>query len=218
MFGIENFAVFVAASIALNLTPGQDSLFIVGQGVARGRVAGVSSAFGISAGSLIHTLAAAFGLSAVLAASATAFEAVKWVGTAYLIFLGVRMLLARDVELPAVSGGEGPEAVRWDSLAFRRGVMTNVLNPKVAVFFLAFLPQFVAADGANAIVPLLILGVTFICTGTAWGLTLALMSARFSARARSNPDGLRWVRRLAGLLFIGLGLRLAVSRSPALAG
>ncbi len=218
MFGIDNFIVFLAAAVMLNLTPGQDTMYIIGQSLARGRTAGVSSALGISAGAMVHTLAAAFGLSAIFAASATAFEIVKWVGAAYLVFLGVRMIFERAETLPS------PERLRiqpdgyWDAAAFRRGVTTNVLNPKVAVFFLAFLPQFVAPDTQRTVLPFLILGATFICTGTIWCLIVAVAAARLSARARSKPAILRWIRGVAGGLFIVLGLKLALSRSALATG
>lgn len=213
MFGIENFIVFLAAAVMLNLTPGQDTMYIIGQSLARGRTAGVSSALGISAGAMLHTLAAAFGLSAILAASATAFEIVKWAGAAYLVFLGVRMMFERAESLPSPE----PRQIRphgyWDSAAFRRGITTNLLNPKVAVFFLAFLPQFVAPNTQRTVIPFLILGATFICTGTVWCLIVAVAAARLSARARSKPAILRWIRRVAGGLFVVLGLKLAFSRS-----
>lgn len=210
MFGIENFVLFLAAAAMLNLTPGQDSMYIVGQSLARGRAAGVWSAFGISAGSVVHTFAAAFGLSAILATSATAFELVKWAGAAYLVYLGVRMIFER-VDRAVLAPADLPRAS-----AFRRGVTTNVLNPKVAVFFLAFLPQFVSPHAPSTGVALLILGITFVCTGTIWGLILALAAARLSARARSNPVILRWIRGVAGALFIGLGVRLGLSRVGAI--
>jgi len=213
IFDIENFPLFLAAAVTLNLTPGQDTMYIIGQSLARGRAAGVWSALGISAGSLVHTVAAALGLSVVLAASATAFEIVKWAGAAYLVFLGVRMILECVDTKPSAKGPSEPQGGVWDMPAFRHGVTTNVLNPKVAVFFLAFLPQFVSPNAANTIIPFLILGVTFVCTGTVWCLIVAVAAARFSDRARSQPAVLRWIRRLAGGLFIGLGLKLALSRS-----
>jgi threonine/homoserine/homoserine lactone efflux protein len=213
MFGIENVELFIAAAVMLNLTPGQDTMYIIGQSLARGRVAGVWSALGISVGSLLHTIAAAFGLSAILAASATAFEIVKWAGAVYLVYLGARMIFERRGNLPDAAGTNASQDGHWDAASFRRGVTTNVLNPKVAVFFLAFLPQFVSPTATNTIVPFLILGATFIGTGTVWCLIVAFAAARFSARARSNPAILKWVRRLAGGLFIGLGLKLAFSRS-----
>src|ERR1700736_733039 len=141
MFGIHDFALFVTTGILLNLTPGPDTLYILGRSVAHGRRAGVASALGISVGSIFHTGAAALGLSAFLATSAWAFTAVKLAGAAYLIFLGVRALVQRgqNVSVPAEFKANTVPA------AFRQGILTNILNPKVALFFLAFLPQFIDA-------------------------------------------------------------------------
>ncbi|MEY2529861.1 MAG: hypothetical protein QOJ05_1951, partial [Verrucomicrobiota bacterium] len=142
MFGIHDFALFLTTGILLNLTPGPDTVYILGRSIAQGRRAGVASALGISVGSIFHTGAAALGLSAFLATSAWAFTAVKLAGAAYLIFLGVRALLERnqDLSIPAHFKQKDPAA------AFRQGILTNVLNPKVALFFLAFLPQFIDAN------------------------------------------------------------------------
>jgi threonine/homoserine/homoserine lactone efflux protein len=215
MNAIENFPLFVAAAIALNLMPGQDTLYILGQSLARGRGAGVSSALGISAGSMVHTVAAALGLSVILSTSALAFEAVKWAGALYLIVLGIRLFLERaESPMPVNATAEQPSHT-WDAAAFQRGVLTNVLNPKVAVFFLAFLPQFVAPDAQNPVVPFLLLGSTFVLTGTVWCVVLALTAARFSAGVRANPNRLVWMRRGSGALFVGLGLHLSLTPSPA---
>src|SRR5438477_4108996 len=138
MFGIHDFGLFLAAGILLNLTPGPDTLYILGRSVAQGREAGVASALGICVGSIFHTCAAALGLSAILAASALAFGAIKLLGGAYLIFLGIKMLLDRQEHLSLPSSFRR----RTTSAGFRQGVLTNVLNPKVALFFLACLPQF----------------------------------------------------------------------------
>ena len=139
MFGIHDFGLFLAAGFLLNLTPGPDTLYILGRSVAQGRGAGVASALGISLGSIFHTCAAALGLSAILATSALAFAAIKLLGGAYLVFLGIKMILDRRRELTLPSNFR-----RWTTLAaFRQGVLTNLLNPKVALFFLAFLPQFI---------------------------------------------------------------------------
>src|SRR5256714_5923379 len=141
MFGIHDFALFISTGILLNLAPGPDTLYILGRSIAHGRRAGVASALGISVGSIFHTCAAALGLSAFLATSAWAFTFVKLAGAAYLIFLGIRALFERQPELalPAHFKQRGAAA------AFRQGVLTNLLNPKVALFFLAFLPQFIDA-------------------------------------------------------------------------
>jgi len=145
VFGTQNLALFVVSGFLLNLTPGQDTFYIVGRSLAQGRRAGVLSVFGITSGCVVHTVAAAFGLSAILATSAHAFLAVKLAGAAYLAYLGVRMLLDRS---PASGIAELPVERSW--AIYRAGVLTNVLNPKVAIFFLAFLPQFVDATSWQA--------------------------------------------------------------------
>jgi len=137
MFGIHDFGIFLAAGLLLNLTPGPDTLYILGRSVSQGREAGIASAFGISLGSIFHTCAAALGLSVILATSALAFVAIKVLGGAYLVFLGMKMILDRRRELTLPSNFRR----RTTLAAFRQGVLTNVLNPKVALFFLAFLPN-----------------------------------------------------------------------------
>src|SRR5688572_5126114 len=140
MFGTQHLELFILSGLLLNFTPGQDTLYIVGRSLSQGRRAGVLSVLGISSGSVLHTLAAAFGLSAILATSAQAFVVVKLVGAAYLVYLGVRMIVDR----PTPVGTAPAFAIDSDWAVYRTGLLTNVLNPKVALFFLAFLPQFVA--------------------------------------------------------------------------
>ena len=205
MFGIHDFALFLTTGVLLNLTPGPDTLYILGRSIAQGRSVGVASALGISIGSFFHTCAAALGLSAFLATSAWAFIFVKLAGAAYLIYLGVRALLERDQEIsmPAQFRKRGAAA------AFRQGIVTNLLNPKVALFFLAFLPQFIDATAPSKTVAFLVLGLTFVTTGTLWCLVLALFSSVFSARLRENRTFAAWLNRAVGSLFIFLGVRLA---------
>jgi len=148
LFGIQHFALFLTAGILLNLTLGPDTAFILGRSVTDGRRAGIASALGISVGSILHTFAAALGLSAFLATSAWAFTAVKWMGACYLIFLGVKTCLQKRVDF-STRDQSRPSHSR---AAFRQGILTNVLNPKVALFFLAFLPQFIDTS-ATAKVP-----------------------------------------------------------------
>lgn len=207
MFGIHDFALFITTGILLNLTPGPDTLYILGRSIAHGRNAGIASALGISVGSIFHTCAAALGLSAFLATSAWAFGFVKLAGAAYLIFLGVRALLerSRELSMPAHFKRSGASA------AFRQGIITNILNPKVALFFLAFLPQFIDATAPSKTVAFLVLGLTFVTTGTLWCLVLALFSSVFGARLRENRTFAAWLNRAVGSLFIFLGLRLAVA-------
>jgi RhtB (resistance to homoserine/threonine) family protein len=205
MFGIHDFALFVTTGILLNLTPGPDTLYILGRSVAHGRRAGVASALGISVGSLFHTGAAALGLSAFLATSAWAFTFVKLAGAAYLIFLGVRALIERQHELTMPAHFKR----RGAGEAFRQGILTNILNPKVALFFLAFLPQFIDAGAPSKTLAFIVLGLTFVMTGTTWCLVLAWFSSAFSARLRENRSFATWLNRAVGSLFIFLGLRLA---------
>ena len=208
MFGIHNFALFITTGILLNLTPGPDTLYILGRSMAQGRRAGIASALGISVGSIFHTCAAALGLSAVLATSAWAFTVVKLAGGAYLIFLGVRAFFEKqdELSLPRRFKRRGPAA------AFRQGIVTNVLNPKVALFFLAFLPQFIDSNAPSKTVAFVLLGLTFVFTGTTWCLVLAWFSSAFSARLRENRTVTAWLNRAVGSLFVFLGVRLAFAR------
>lgn len=209
MFGIHDFVLFVTTGILLNLTPGPDTVYILGRSIAHGRRAGIASALGISVGSLFHTCAAALGLSAFLATSAWAFTAVKLAGAAYLIFLGVRALLERNRDLAIPAHFKRNDA----AAAFRQGILTNILNPKVALFFLAFLPQFIDSATPSKTIAFLILGLTFVTTGTIWCLILAWFSSAFSVRLRESPTVATLLNRIVGSLFIFLGLRLATSRT-----
>jgi RhtB (resistance to homoserine/threonine) family protein len=208
MFGIHDFGLFLAAGFLLNLTPGPDTLYILGRSVAQGREAGVASAFGISVGSIFHTCAAALGLSAILATSALAFVAIKVLGGAYLVFLGIKMILDRRRELTLPSNFRR----RTTLAAFRQGVLTNLLNPKVALFFLAFLPQFIDPASNMKIAAFMTLGLTFVTTGTIWCLVLAWFASSFSKRLRDNETVAQWLNRTAGAIFVFLGLRLASAK------
>ena len=208
MFGIHDFGLFLATGILLNLTPGPDTAYIVGRSIAQGREAGVASALGITVGSIFHTCAAALGLSAILAASAWAFGFVKIAGGGYLVFLGIKMLLERRGELELPSNFRRSTAMA----AFRQGVLTNVLNPKVALFFLAFLPQFIDPSSTAKVAAFITLGLTFVITGTTWCLILALFASVFSERLRGNQTVAQLLNRTVGALFVFLGVRLAATR------
>ncbi|MEY2487188.1 MAG: hypothetical protein QOH39_2836 [Verrucomicrobiota bacterium] len=208
MLGIHHFTLFLVSGVLLNLTPGPDTAYILGRSIAHGRSAGVASAFGIMVGSIFHTCAAALGLSALLAASVWAFAAIKIIGGAYLLFIGFKMILHRGEELHL------PVGLRRSSsaAAFHQGVVTNILNPKVALFFLAFLPQFIDPLSPTKIPAFLALGLTFVTTGTIWCLILAWGAASISQRLRQNSRITQWLNRVVGSLFVFLGLRLATSR------
>ena len=208
MFGIHNFSLFLAAGILLNLTAGPDTAYILGRRIAQGRDGGVASALGIGVGSILHTCAAALGLSAILATSVFAFVAIKLLGGAYLVFLGTKMLLDREKHLSLPSNFRR----RTNLAAFRRGIFTNVLNPKVALFFLAFLPQFIDPESNTKVIAFLLLGFTFVTTGTILCLILACFAATFSGRLRANKKVGQWLNRAVGALFVFLGARLATAK------
>jgi len=209
MFGIHDFGLFVAAGLLLNVTPGPDTAYIVGRGLQFGWRGGAAAALGVSAGCLVHVAAAAAGLSALLMASTLAFAALKWLGAAYLIWLGVRMLLSRPQEFAATAADAGASLPL--AAVFRQGMLTNVLNPKVALFFLAFLPQFVDADAPHQALAFLLLGLIFVGNGTLYCLALAAFAARAAARLRRSGAMLQWINRGLGALFVALGLRVALA-------
>jgi threonine/homoserine/homoserine lactone efflux protein len=178
----------------------------MGRSAAQGRGAGVVSALGIGTGAVVHSLLGAAGLTAIVAASATAYQIVKWAGAAYLIYLGASMLLNR-------SEGHGRAGIPEQPLAriYSQGVLTNVLNPKVALFFLALIPQFIAPGAAHPGLAFLALGMTFVTTGTLWCLVVALAAGALHRRLTGRGAAAVWLRRLGGGLLAGLGARLAFS-------
>lgn len=211
MLGITHFGVFLLAVFLLNITPGPDTAYIVGRSIAQGRSAGIVSALGIGTGCLVHTLACAFGLTALIAASPMAFTAVKYAGAAYLIYLGAKLLLARP-EAPANSAdtaAAGP--ARSLRQLYAQGVATNVLNPKVVLFFISFFPQFVAADSAHKTLAFLALGGVFSLQGLIWSVVVAWVAGSVTRRLAGNSAVKTWLDRLVGSAFVGLGLRLAVA-------
>jgi RhtB (resistance to homoserine/threonine) family protein len=207
VLGIHDFWLFVVSGLILNVTPGPDTVYIVGRSVAQGRRAGVMSVLGIGTGCLVHTVAAAVGLSAVLASSAAAFTVVRYAGAAYLIYLGVRLLLLPSAEASSASAMQVAPARGW--MIYRQGVLTNVLNPKVALFFLAFLPQFVDAQSQHRMPAFLVLGLVFVVNGTTWCLVVAWFAATASGRLRGRSGVARWMKRACGGVFVGLGVRVA---------
>ena len=209
MLGIHHYWLFIATAILLIITPGQDTFFILGRSLSGGRSAGMAAAFGISAGSVIHTFAAALGLSALLATSPYAFMAVKFAGAAYLIYIGVRALLTRASGLPGADAG-GDSDGRWS--AFRQGILSNLLNPKVALFFLALMPQFIDAGSTRKVGAFVALGLTFVTLGVIWCLVLAMAAAKLRGAFLRRPSMAGMLNRIAGTLFIALGLKLATAR------
>ena len=208
MLGTHDLALFVISGLLLNFTPGADTLYIVGRSTLQGTRAGAVAALGIGAGCCVHMFAAALGLSALLAASATAFTVVKLIGAAYLVYLGVSLWR---------SGRATPAAAKVPArrapmrIVFAQGVLTNVLNPKVALFFLAFLPQFVDADTPHKLMAFLFLGLVFNFNGTLWNLFVAWSAARIGRRVTGRGRASVWLARAAGTAFVALGIKLALS-------
>ncbi len=205
MLDIHDLPLFITASLVFCLTPGPDILYVLGRSLAQGRRAGALSALGVAVGVSVHVTAAPFGLSAIPAASATAYAVVKYCGAAYLIYLGVKTLLSRRAPL------EAPEEYRRlsDRAIFWQGALTNVLNPKVALFFMAFLPQFIDPQGAHRTLSFLCLGAILLIIGLVNDLAYAFFSSGLTRLMRRSARVNGWLNGLMGVTFLGLGLRLA---------
>ena len=206
-YSLAHWATFFTAAILLNLSPGPDMAFILGQTAQRGERSGFAAMFGIWTGTLIHVMFAALGLSAILATSTVAFSVVKWVGAAYLIWLGIQALRSRGTSLSADSQ-TSPAHLQT---IFKQGVLVSVLNPKVAVFFLAFLPQFVEAGAGPVSVQLFLHGILIIVVAAFVEPPLILLGSKLTGYLSHNRNVSRWMDRGLGTLFIGLGIKLATS-------
>jgi RhtB (resistance to homoserine/threonine) family protein len=208
MLGIHDWTLFIISGLLLNLMPGPDTLFIMTKSASQGWKAGVAASLGICVGVYVHVFAAALGLSALLATSATAFTVVKLVGAAYLIYLGWSTL-RQKVQNNVSTLAKAP--VQPLLTVFRQGFLTNALNPKVALFFLAFVPQFIAADSPNTMLAFIVLGTVFDINSLLWCLVITFSTAFASQKLQVSTQVKYWLNKLVGVLFIGLGIRLAVS-------
>lgn len=210
---VSTLTVFIPATIALIIAPGPDTVYVLTRSLQRGRRAGVAAAFGVAAGVLIHTTAAILGLSALLRTSALAYTLIKYLGVAYLLYLGIEILRDRErLTIDVQRGQTDPSAESSDS--FVRGLLIDVLNPKIALFFLAFLPQFVD-PGANATVQITGLGLVYMILGASYFTGVAVLSSTIRAVLSTHPritDAIRWA---AGVTIIGFSIELALSnRTP----
>ena len=209
--------MFIVAGWLLNLTPGPDVLYIVRHAMRQGVRAGMVAALGIVSGCFVHVLAAALGVGALLAASATAFTVLKWAGAAYLVWMGVKLLLARPGTSPMLAASTAENAAATEVLPlwriWRQGFLTNVLNPKVALFFLAFVPQFIDPHSEHKLLAFVLLGLIFNLNSLPINFGYAWLAAWASRRLALVQHALRWMDRAAGLLFIGFGAKLAASDS-----
>ena len=214
MFGVENYLAFMAASLLLSITPGSDSMYIITRSVSQGNKAGIYSVLGIVSGILVHSLLAALGLSILLASSPLAFTIVKYIGASYLCYLGFKMLTSKEDALITKSLTENTKLAKTLDYfkIYKQGVLTNTLNPKVALFFVAFFPQFVDPSYAHSTLSFLILGLTFAITSLVWCLCLALLASRFSEKLRENPAIESMLNKISGVVFIGMGIKLLTDK------
>jgi threonine/homoserine/homoserine lactone efflux protein len=210
MLGTHDLLLFVASGVLLNITPGPDMLYVVARSTAQGARAGAAAAFGIAAGCAVHIMAAAFGLSAVIAASATAFTVLKVLGAIYLVYVGLSLIFgSRTSPTAKASATFAPARLRT---IFVQGFLTNALNPKVALFFLALLPQFIDADAPSKPLGFLFLGAIFNVNGTLWNLLVAWCAARFGAGVDRTRLAL-WLNRCIGGVFVYIGIRIAFAKN-----
>lgn len=210
MYGINHFDMFLMAALLLNITPGTDTMYIISRSISQGRAAGLYSVIGIAVGSIMHTLLAAFGLSMILMKSTLVFNLIKIIGAIYLAYLGVKMLMDKK---------ENQADIKLDMQTFRRiftqGFITNLTNPKVALFFLAFLPQFIHADSdVFNPVPFIILGLTFTFTGALWGVLTAYFSSMDTHKLRRNSKVGGILNKLTGMVFVGIAIKLFNTKAP----
>jgi threonine/homoserine/homoserine lactone efflux protein len=207
MIGINDFLIFAFASLILNITPGNDMLYVATRSTSLGVKAGIVSALGIAGGCIVHLLAAVIGLSAIIASSAIAFDIIKYAGAAYLIYLGIRSFFSKENKFNIKNNIEKKSL----SKLFWQGVFTNVLNPKVALFFLAFLPQFIHPEKGNTAMQILLLGLWFNFSGTIVNTVVAILFGKLGNWLANKQAFIKWQNKITGLLLVGLGIKVALS-------
>jgi len=205
---IEHFWVFALAALLLNLTPGNDMLYVAARSTSQGIKAGIISSLGIMAGCMVHILAAVIGLSAIIAQSALAFNIIKYVGAAYLVYLGIRSIISRKKTFEVKNKMQQQSYTR----IFWQGVLTNVLNPKVALFFLAFLPQFINIESKHTALQILFLGTWFNVGGTLVNIVVAILFGKIGTWLSQSPRFIQWQERITGAMLIALGIKVALSK------
>lgn len=202
--------IFLSAAIAINISPGPDLIYIISRTIAQGRKIGFASSLGVCSGALVHIFAAGFGLSAILATSIFAFSVVKYVGAAYLVYLGIKALRSKGTtfDMPLK---DNLDTTPWQ--AFRQGVMVDVLNPKVAIFFMAFLPQFVRPELGHTSIQIIGLGILVILMAIVVEFSIILVAAKTTNFFRRNQKFSVWLDRVLGSVLIGLAFRLALTKN-----
>ncbi len=209
MFGVTDLGLFILAGLILNITPGVDLLYIMNRSAAQGKKAGVIAALGIGAGCVVHVLAATLGLSMILVSSSLAFSCVKYLGAAYLIYLGITTFLG--LKRKAIRNTSQFSSVLSHGKIFRQATLVNILNPKVALFFMALLPQFVSPGAEHPALAFLFLGVLFNVNGTLVNIVFALFTSALAVKFNTAGTLSRLLKSLVGTLFVVLGIRLALT-------
>ncbi|MBS1523606.1 MAG: LysE family translocator [Bacteroidetes bacterium] len=207
--GIENFLTFVIAATIFVLTPGLDTIFILNKSIAQGKRAGIYATMGINTGVLVHTVFAALGLSLIVAKSVLAFTILKYFGASYLLYLGVSKLISKENIIDVQAAKNNNKTGKQN---FISGVVNNVLNPKVALFVLAFFPQFIKREYISSPMPFIFLGVTYAILGLIWLLILTLFASAFSKKLSNSRRANTWLNRFSGITFILMGVKVALSK------
>ncbi|RLJ68700.1 threonine/homoserine/homoserine lactone efflux protein [Lacinutrix venerupis] len=206
MLGIENFITFIVTALLFIMTPGIDTVFVLNKSIGQGRKSGIVSAMGINTGILTHTFLSAIGLTVLIAKSAIAFMVIKYIGAAYLVYIGVKKYTDSSVLFTENTISEVKNSSKND---FWSGFFTNSLNPKVALFFLAFFPQFITPSKLEDPIPFVLLGVTFAIIGVIWYVILTLFASTFSTKIKGNPNSGIWLNKISGFVFVLMGLQIA---------
>ena len=207
MISLDDFLLFAFASLVLNITPGNDMLYVATRSASQGVKAGIVSSLGIAGGCIVHLLAAVIGLSAIIANSAVAFNIIKYIGAAYLVYLGIKSFVSKQNKFNLNDKIEKKPL----SKLFWQGVFTNVLNPKVALFFLAFLPQFIHPEKGNPALQILLLGLWFNFSGTIVNIIVAMLFGKLGNWLADKQAFIKWQNKITGLLLVGLGIKVALS-------
>ena len=208
--GIENFITFMVTALFFIMTPGIDTVFVLNKSIGQGKKSGVYATLGVNTGVLTHTFFAALGLSILLSKSAFAFTMIKYAGAVYLIYLGFLKLKNKNNFLPIKEEAQKQQKTKSD---FWSGFLTNTLNPKVALFFLAFFPQFINPTQIENPVPFILLGFTYAIIGIIWFLSLTIFTSIFSQKIKNNPSAGVWLNKLSGLVFILMGIKIALTKN-----
>ncbi|MGG6231639.1 LysE family translocator [Tenacibaculum sp. SDUM215027] len=204
--GIENFIAFLVATVLFVLTPGIETVFLINKSISQGRRSGVYTSFGLNTGALVHTLLGALGLSIMVAKSAIFFALIKYLGAAYLIYLGVTKVMSKKGLITETNEGQKKDSAKSN---FTSGFITNILNPKVALFFIAFFPQFISPTEIENPVPFMILGVIYAMMTTVWYLVLTSFAGTFSTKIKENEKmGVR-LNKISGVIFVLMGIQIA---------